>query len=126
MTFSSSALHLWDTGGLTVSAVQDSSNQTASPQVWMYRSSDSSTDIGGVAGYFAGVGTPVPTDLRQAPTGGTGTLGMRTGDLLFNVPNSLANTQQPRMHIVTASTAAASTTSSSWWRAGWNCTVTST
>jgi hypothetical protein len=127
MAFNAGGLRLWDEGGLASPSVLDPSSSNFVPRMWIYRSSDSSTDVTANA-YFAGVGLPTMAQQggRQGfPMGGLNMQGMMVGDVVLNVPSTAANTTIPRMHLVTSSTPDTATSASTFYYAKWNCTVAS-
>lgn len=100
------------------------------PNVWILSSSNSSTDIGGVAGFLQGFGSPPVFKVGAVSTAGAYNQGwgqgLSVGDLVINIPLTTANTVQPRLHIVTASTAHYSTSASSYAAGGFDVTLSST
>lgn len=97
MSFNPNCLRLL-TGAFTQPNPTDALTAASSSQqsnLWVYRSSDSSSDLSASAGYFKGCG-------RGGKLGNS--VGMAVGDVIINAPTTIANTQTAGLHVVTSAT----------------------
>jgi hypothetical protein len=87
--------------------------QSATSNVWLYRSSDSSTDVGNSSGYFTSCG--YGSRVAAAP-------GLRVGDVILAVPSTNATTPRATWLTCYASTCKeyTSTVGGSAWNATFN------
>jgi len=122
MAFDPTKLIHWDTGGLvSIQPPLSVGGSPVAPSVWIYKSSDSSTDISAAA-YFLQAGYPQAGRLNAPSAVGVG-IAMRVGDLVVNVPSTNATTPRATVHLVLSSTPNIATSASSFYYAVWNASV---
>lgn len=96
------------------------------PSVWLWYSSDPSTDYAAITGFLSGMGRQPTTDTRVGLCGGGMNIGMRVDDLVCHVET--ANGPRPyraTWHGIQASTPGFSTASGYSSTGAWDCTLSS-